>query len=100
LTLLFDSSQGGVAFKNGHLTVEFKPSFAITPMHEAWSWHNNPVNITCLAESIPNATIRWYLNNMEINEKYTDTNVRKFGEGPQSSLQVSEINIKSIKIML
>jgi len=57
-------------------------------MQEAWSWHNNPVNITCLAESIPNATITWRLNNDEINEKYPDINIRKFGEGPVSSLQV------------
>jgi neurocan core protein len=86
-----------MAFKNGHLTVEFKPSFAITPMHEAWSWHNNPVNVTCLAESIPNATITWRFNSIDINEKFTDTNIQKFDKGPWSSLQVSEIN--SIKMM-
>lgn len=81
-----------MAFKNGHLTVEFKPSFASTPMQEAWSWHNNRVNISCLAESIPNATITWRLNDIEINEKYADVNIRKFGEGPWSSLQVSKVN--------
>ncbi|XP_021918912.1 fasciclin-2 isoform X4 [Zootermopsis nevadensis] len=87
-------NEGGVAFKNGHLTVEFKPSFASTPMHEAWSWHNNPVNVTCLAESIPNATITWRLNNIEINEKFVDMNVRKFGEGPWSSLQITPLDRK------
>lgn len=84
-----------MAFKNVHLTVEFKPSFANTPMQEAWSWDNNPVNITCLAESIPNATITWRMNSIEINEKYTDINIRKFGEGPLSSLQVSQMNVTS-----
>lgn len=88
------ANEGGVALKNGHLTVEFKPSFANTPMQEAWSWHNNPINITCLAESIPNATITWRLNDIEINEKYIDANIRKFGEGPLSSLQVLPIDRK------
>lgn len=88
------TNEGGVAYKNGHLTVEFKPSFANTPMQEAWSWRNNPVNITCLAESIPNATILWRLNDIELNEKYVDTNLKKFGEGPLSSLQVLPIDMK------
>jgi hypothetical protein len=60
-------------------------------MQEAWSWENNPVNITCLAESIPNATILWRLNDIELNEKHIDNNLKKFGEGPLSSLQVSHI---------
>jgi neurocan core protein len=86
-----------VAFKNGHLTVEFKPSFANTPMREeAWSWQNNPVNITCLAESIPNASITWRLNDIDINDKYIDTNLQKFGDGPQSSLQVHQIYLNKI----
>jgi len=80
-----------VAFRNGHLTVEFKPSFANTPMQEAWSWRDKPINITCLAESIPNASISWRLNDVELNERYIDNNIKKFGEGPLSSLQVSQI---------
>jgi neurocan core protein len=97
--LLSDCSQGGVAFRNVHLTVEFMPSFANTPMQEAWSWDNNPVNITCLAESIPNATISWRINSLEINERYNDINIRKFGEGPLSSLQVSQININDVIVI-
>ncbi|XP_023709621.1 fasciclin-2 isoform X4 [Cryptotermes secundus] len=88
------TNEGGEAFRNVHLTVEFMPSFANTPMQEAWSWDNNPVNITCLAESIPNATISWRMNTVEINEKNNDINIRKFGEGPLSSLQITPIGQK------
>jgi neurocan core protein len=65
-------------------------------MQEAWSWHNNPINITCLAEAIPNASISWRINDIEINEKYNDVNLRKFGEGPLSSLQVSQIYLNKV----
>ena len=60
-------------------------------MQEAWSWRDKPINITCLAESIPNASISWRLNDVELNERYIDNNIKKFGEGPLSSLQVSQI---------
>jgi neurocan core protein len=85
-----------VAFKNGHLTVEFKPSFENTPMQEAWSWRNHPINLTCLAESIPNASISWRMNDIELNERYFDSNIRKFGEGPLSSLQVSQMYLNKV----
>jgi hypothetical protein len=73
----------------GHLTVEFKPSFANTPMHETWSWHENPVNLTCLAESIPNATIVWYVKGNELLRP--DPNIQKFGDGPISTLRVRSL---------
>ncbi|GFG32210.1 hypothetical protein Cfor_02031 [Coptotermes formosanus] len=88
------TNEGGEALKNVHLTVEFKPSFANTPMREAWSWQNNPVNITCLAESIPNATITWHRGDIELNGRYIDNNIRKFGEGPLSTLQILPIDRK------
>lgn len=78
--------QGGEARKNGHLTVEFPPTFENTPMKEAWSWERRPVNLTCTAESIPNATITWWLNNRNIDR---DVNFVKFGNGPTSYLTVS-----------
>jgi neurocan core protein len=65
-------------------------------MQEAWSWHNNPINITCLAEAIPNASISWRINDIEINERYIDNNLRKFGEGPISSLQVNQIYLNKV----
>ncbi|XP_075233733.1 neural cell adhesion molecule fasciclin 2 isoform X2 [Lycorma delicatula] len=83
-------NKGGEMIKNGHLTVEFAPTFANTPMKEAWSWDKRPVNITCLAESIPNATITWRLNERIIDS--TNPYFRIFGIGPQSSLLVTPSN--------
>lgn len=50
---------GGEARRNGHLQVQFKPSFAHMPNIPVWSWNAQPVNLSCIAESIPNATIKW-----------------------------------------
>ncbi|XP_059484777.1 fasciclin-2 isoform X2 [Neocloeon triangulifer] len=83
------SNKGGEALKNGHITVEFPPSFAATPLKEAWSWDNHPVNISCLAESIPNATITWRLNEREIDR---DGNIQQIGNGPESTLQIIPID--------
>nr|XP_018899969.1 PREDICTED: fasciclin-2-like [Bemisia tabaci] len=79
-------NKGGKEIKNGHLTVEFPPSFKNSPIKEAWSWNRMPVNLTCLAESIPNATITWELNNRLIEGEYT---FRKYGNGPESTLTVT-----------
>lgn len=82
-------NKGGEARKNGHLTVEYPPTFVNTPMKEAWSWSRNPVNLTCLAEAIPNATISWKLNERDIER---DPNFKKFGNGPQSTLLVTPVD--------
>lgn len=50
---------GGEARKNGHLTVHFKPTFEHMPTIPIWSWNSRPANLSCTAESIPNATIKW-----------------------------------------
>ncbi|XP_066902573.1 fasciclin-2 isoform X2 [Halyomorpha halys] len=80
------SNKGGEDIKNAHLTVEFAPSFEVTPMKEAWSWDRRPVNLTCIAESIPNATITWFLNNRPIEK---DSSFLKIGNGPISNLLVT-----------
>lgn len=82
-------NKGGEATKNGHLTVQFPPTFENTPIKEAWSWDRKPVNLTCSAESIPNATISWWLNNRNIDK---DVNYQKFGNGPTSVLLVTPIS--------
>ncbi|XP_054257112.1 fasciclin-2-like isoform X1 [Macrosteles quadrilineatus] len=84
-------NKGGESRKNGHLTVEFPPNFDNTPIKEAWSWNRLPVNLTCLAESIPNATITWKLNERDIER---DPNFKKFGNGPWSSLLVTPVDLK------
>lgn len=90
-------SQGGEARKNGHLTVEFAPSFENTPIKEAWSWNKNPVNLTCIAESIPNATISWRLNERDLEkDRKIDPNFTKFGNGPVSTLLVSPKCVENI----
>ena len=76
---------GGNWTQNGHITVEFAPSFALSPMREAWSWNSHLVNLTCRAESIPNATITWFFNgrNME-----NDFNVKISAFNGESTLTV------------
>lgn len=58
LTIYFPNT-AGQARKNGHLTVQFPPSFDHMPDVPIWSWNGQPVNLSCIAESIPNATIKW-----------------------------------------
>ncbi|RZF35790.1 hypothetical protein LSTR_LSTR009206 [Laodelphax striatellus] len=84
-------NKGGAARRNGHLTVEYSPTFAHTPMKEAWSWSKRPINLTCLAEAIPNATIRWRLNEQELENW---PHFQKYGNGPQSSLLVTPTDSK------
>lgn len=83
------TNKGGQHWKNGHITVEFEPSFLNTPMKEAWSWSRLPVNLTCMAESIPNATITWQRNNRDIEQ---DPSYKKIGQGPISVLQVTPVD--------
>ncbi|CAH1184709.1 unnamed protein product [Phyllotreta striolata] len=80
----------GVAYKNGHITTLFPPTFARTrDLPPVWSWDNRPGNLTCLPEAIPNATIMWKYGDIEIQ----DNNVfRKIGNGPVSYLIINPHN--------
>ncbi|KAL0878928.1 hypothetical protein ABMA27_003924 [Loxostege sticticalis] len=78
-------NDGGEARKNGHLTVQFKPSFEHMPKVPIWSWNGQPVNITCIAESIPNATIKWRFQEFDLIES---PQVKIFGSGPISYVTV------------
>jgi neural cell adhesion molecule len=80
---------GGNVTKNGHITVEFPPSFALTPMREAWTWNNHIVNLTCRAESIPNATITWFYQERNLEN---DRNVQIYTFNGESTLTVSSNN--------
>ncbi|XP_011882613.1 PREDICTED: fasciclin-2 isoform X3 [Vollenhovia emeryi] len=82
---------GGVAYKNGHLTVEYPPSFRNMPNTTVWSWEEKPVNLTCIAESIPNATIRWTFSGGLDPEKGNHP-IRKIGNGPISTLQITPLD--------
>ena len=76
---------GGNYTKNGHITVEFPPSFALSPMLEAWSWDSHLVNLTCRAESIPNATVSWFLNGRNLEN---DNNIRMNAFNGESTITV------------
>ncbi|GLH09895.1 Fasciclin-2, partial [Gryllus bimaculatus] len=81
------TNPAGEAVSFGHLTVEFKPSFVNTPYADYWSWDGQIANITCLAECIPKATIRWFYNNRDLDRDRIPE-VIKHGEGPQSWLEI------------
>ena len=51
-------NKGGKVDRVGHLTVEYVPDLSRT-VSLVKTWENNPVNLTCFADSIPNATISW-----------------------------------------
>lgn len=80
----------GTSYRNGHITVEFPPTFERTKdLPPAWSWENKPGNLSCLPEAIPNATIIWKFGGIEI----TNNNVFKIeGTGPVSHLIVNPHN--------
>ncbi|KAF6212589.1 hypothetical protein GE061_013115 [Apolygus lucorum] len=84
-------NKGGNVTSNGHITVEFPPSFAHTPMNISWSWDYRPVNLTCIADSIPNATITWFLNERMIQR---DPNFVIYNKGPQSTILVTPTDKK------
>lgn len=83
-------NSAGVAYKNGHITVEFPPTFERTKnLPPVWSWKDKPGNLTCIPEAIPNATIIWKYGNIEIQD---NTVFKKFGNGPVSHLIVKPNN--------
>ncbi|XP_022257645.1 fasciclin-2-like, partial [Limulus polyphemus] len=45
------------------------PDLSVTTSTSVKTWKDNPVNLTCLADAIPNATISWWLRNNEIRKQ-------------------------------
>ncbi|XP_068627565.1 fasciclin-2 [Battus philenor] len=84
-------NEGGQARKNGHLTVHFKPSFQHMSNVPIWSWNSQPVNISCIAESIPNATIKWKFHDYDLVES---PHVQIYGSGPISYVTVIPVDRK------
>uniref|UniRef100_T1J3N7 Fasciclin 2 n=1 Tax=Strigamia maritima TaxID=126957 RepID=T1J3N7_STRMM len=77
---------GGTAINAlGHLTVEFSPVFDLMSHTPIKSWERNIVNLTCIARSIPNASIEWYSPSKDI---IRDPNIERSGAGPVSTLSV------------
>ncbi|XP_015903524.1 fasciclin-2 isoform X2 [Parasteatoda tepidariorum] len=78
-------NKGAQAERAGHLQVEFAPVMSLTPTTSVKTWNGNSVNITCIAESIPNATISWFFNERKIQDDDTYT---VHGRSAESNLQV------------
>ena len=43
-------------------------------MKGEWSWDQNPMNLTCIATAIPNATLTWWYEDREIGREIIDRN--------------------------
>lgn len=83
-------NKAGTAYKNGHITVEFPPTFERTKnLPPAWSWDNKPGNLSCIPEAIPNATIIWKKGNIQISN---GVNYKIEGISPISHLIVTPYN--------
>ncbi|GIY24720.1 fasciclin-2 [Caerostris extrusa] len=61
-------NKGAHVERAGHLTVEFSPVMSSTPSTSVKTWNGNPVNLTCIAEAIPNATITWTFNGRKVQD--------------------------------
>ncbi|XP_044255694.1 fasciclin-2 isoform X2 [Tribolium madens] len=74
-------NSAGTSYKNGHIAVEFPPTFARTKVLEpiAWTWHNHPGNLTCIPEAIPNATVVWKHNGYIIDSGTPPFKLEAFG---------------------
>ena len=62
------TNSGGKYFQSGHITVEFGPTFEEQVYDREWSWKQIPVNLSCIATAIPNATISWWFRETEISK--------------------------------
>ncbi|XP_049826206.1 fasciclin-2 isoform X2 [Aethina tumida] len=81
----------GIAYKNGHITVEFMPNFdRFQTLPSVWSWNDRPGNLSCIPEAIPNATIVWKYNNIIVDRN--NSNFQIIGNGPVSNLIVYPFN--------
>uniref|UniRef100_A0A1W7RAL5 Fasciclin-2 n=1 Tax=Hadrurus spadix TaxID=141984 RepID=A0A1W7RAL5_9SCOR len=82
-------NKGDKVERVGHLTVEFSPIMSKTPVTLVKTWNNNPINLTCIAEAIPNATLTWWFKGQEIKEG--DPSYKQYGTSSHSLLLVKPI---------
>lgn len=77
---------GDVAYKVGHITVEYKPNFDnMKSLPPVYTWEQRPANLSCLAQAIPNATIEWRWNDRRVLDLY-DINMKVENVGARSDL--------------
>lgn len=60
-------NKGAISERVGHLTVEFAPDLSRS-VSVVKTWDANPVNLTCIADAIPNATISWVWRGQRLEE--------------------------------
>jgi len=84
------NSAGGETQVWGHITAQFAPTFEEQTFTEVWTWDQKLINISCIATSIPNATVQWYLRNEEIQAE--DANFQIMSAGPIGVLQVNPVD--------
>jgi neural cell adhesion molecule len=81
-------NKGDTAYKVGHITVEFPPTFDHMKNYPpVYSWEEKKANLSCLAVSIPNATVEWRWNDRLITELH-DRNLEVVNAGPRADLLV------------
>uniref|UniRef100_A0A336MUJ8 CSON006072 protein n=1 Tax=Culicoides sonorensis TaxID=179676 RepID=A0A336MUJ8_CULSO len=84
-------SEGGEAFKNGHIAVEYPPNFEhMKTLPPVYSWEQRKANLSCLAEGFPNATIEWRRDDKLIKDLF-DPNLEVIGSGPRSDLIIKPV---------
>lgn len=84
-------NRGGEAFKNGHIAIEYPPTFEhMMNLPPVYSWEQRKANLSCLAQGFPNATIEWRRDDKLITELF-DTNMKVFGTGPRSDLIIKPV---------
>ena len=74
-------NEGGRFYKSGHITVEFPPSFEDQLYDKEWSWDQRPIQLTCIARAIPNATVTWWFAGQELGRQNVDKNYEIKGHG-------------------
>ena len=81
-------NSAGFREQAAHVQVEFRPDLSRTQT-VVKSWPGNVVNITCLADAIPNATIKWFdFRNRQLDNDSRDNRYRIFNYPGESKLQV------------
>ena len=74
-------NEGGRFYKSGHIQVEFPPTFEDQLYDKEWSWDQRPIELTCIATAIPNATVSWWYAGAELGKTNLDKNYLVKGQG-------------------
>lgn len=81
-------NKGDAAYKVGHITTEYAPSFEhMRQLPPVYTWAEKRANLSCLAQGIPNATVEWRMDDRLIRD-LNDPNIQVEGNGPRSDLLV------------